>query len=153
MSRVDRGFSVLLLAIGVAFFFEAAKLPFWTRSTPGSGMFPTLASLALVAVSGLSLLGSFTARGERPAPSGGFWPRRDALRAQAYGLGALAAYILTLAPLGFVLSTFVFLSLCLLALEPKHRLRSIVLAGLVSAGAYFFLVVLLKMPLPSGLLG
>lgn len=76
MSRVDRGFSVLLLAIGVAFFFEAAKLPFWTRSTPGSGMFPTLASLALVAVSGLSLLGSFTARGERPAPSGGFWPRR-----------------------------------------------------------------------------
>lgn len=76
VSRVDRGFSVLLLAIGVAFFFEAAKLPFWTRSTPGSGMFPTLASLALVAVSGLSLLGSFTARGERPAPSGGFWPRR-----------------------------------------------------------------------------
>lgn len=153
MSRVDRGFHVVLLAIGAAFLFEAAKLPFWKGSTPGAGMFPTLASLMLVGVSAFSLIRTFALGDERPAPKGGFWPRREGLRSQAYGLGALVVYTLTLAPLGFLLSTFVFLSLLLVALAPRQRLRSIALAGVLSAGAYFFLAVLLKMSLPVGLLG
>lgn len=151
MSRVDRWFSLVLLLVGGAFLSQALQLPFWRGANPGTGMFPTLASLTLVLVSGLALVRSVIARDARPSPKGGYWPARSGLRSQAYGLGSVVAYALLLEPLGFVLSTFMFLSALLIALEPAKRISLIGFAGLLSAGAYLFLVVLLKMPMPVGL--
>ena len=150
---MERGFYVFLLVLGAAFLAEGTKYAFWSRTAPGPGMFPTLASVALVCVSILSLVRTFIPQDGYPREASEFWPGKTALRKQAYGLGALIFYALTIGPLGFVLSTFVFLCIFLAALEAKHRLRSIAWAFLISAAAYILLVVLLKMPLPRGIIG
>jgi putative tricarboxylic transport membrane protein len=67
-------------------------------------------------------------------------------------LGALFLYALVLEPLGFVLTTFLFMVL-VLRLEPRRWV--FIIPSAIGATLFFFVLfkVLLRVPLPSGLLG
>jgi hypothetical protein len=79
-------------------------------------------------------------------------PAGQALRRILKVLGALCLYVLILEHLGFLPTTFLFMVL-LLGLEPRPWTFTI--PGAIGATAFFFVLfkVLLRVPLPSGLLG
>ena len=79
-------------------------------------------------------------------------PRGEAFRRILIVLGALCLYVLLLEPLGFLLTTFLFMVL-VLRLEPRSWL--FIVPSAIGATLFFFVLfkVLLRVPLPSGLLG
>lgn len=153
MGRADGLYSLILLLVGAAYLFEASKLPLWKVTTLGSGLFPLILGVAMVAVSGLLLIwGRVRGNRETPPEEESFLPR-SGIAGQARVIGSLAAYILVLERVGFLLATFAFLSILLVALEPRRKASSVAVAALLVACSYLFLVVLLRMQLPRGLLG
>ena len=79
-------------------------------------------------------------------------PRGQALTRILKALGALCLYVLILEHLGFMLTTFLFMVL-VLRLEPR-RWIFIIPAAIGTTVFFFFLFkVLLKVPLPPGILG
>jgi putative tricarboxylic transport membrane protein len=62
-------------------------------------------------------------------------------------------YALALQPLGYLVSTAVFLVVGILLLEPVRRTRALVVG--VASAAFLFLIfrVWLRIPLPGGVLG
>jgi putative tricarboxylic transport membrane protein len=104
-----------------------------------------LVALSLILLVSRLLKGRDGAVGE-PMPGG------QALRRILIVLGALCLYVLILEPLGFLLTTFLFMVL-VLRLEPRSWL--FIVPGAIGATLFFFVLfkVLLRVPLPSGLLG
>ena len=81
------------------------------------------------------------------------WPSARGFTRAASGFVLLLLYALALQPLGYVISTAVFLVVGILLLEPVRRARALVV-GIASA-AFLVLIfrVWLRIPLPGGVLG
>lgn len=79
-------------------------------------------------------------------------PGGEALRRILKALGALCLYVLVLEPLGFMLTTFLFMVL-VLRLEPRRWTYIFPVA--IGATVFFFVLfkILLRVPLPSGIFG
>lgn len=79
-------------------------------------------------------------------------PRGQALRRILKVLGALCLYVLILEHLGFAVTTFLFMVLAL-RLEPRRWAFIIPVAIGTTAFFFFLFKVLLRVPLPPGILG
>jgi putative tricarboxylic transport membrane protein len=81
------------------------------------------------------------------------WPASRGFARAASGFVFLLLYALALQPLGYLISSAVFLVVGILLLEPARRARALVI-GIASA-AFLFLIfrVWLRIPLPGGVLG
>ncbi len=81
------------------------------------------------------------------------WPSSRSFARAASGFVLLLLYMLTLQPLGYLISTAVFLVVGTQLLEPVRPTRALVF-GLASA-AFLFLIfrVWLRVPLPGGVVG
>lgn len=135
--------ALALIGLGLAALTEASGLSFGTLREPGSGFYPTLVCVLLIAFGALSLAA--------PAP--------DSSAAEPGGharvwlvVAAVAAYVWALIPLGFLLCTVALLLLLLRGIGGVSWLASAAGAGLGSAACYA-LFTRLGMPLPAGLLG
>lgn len=153
MITADRVFAAGLFVLGGAYLVEAAKLPVWKDQTVGAGLFPMLLGAAMLVLTGASLTLDVLERGSAQHAREPFLPPRRALIRQASVLGALAMYVLALEPAGFIISTFLFITVLSIALDPARRISSVAVAVLLVALAQLLLVSLLKMPLPSGPFG
>jgi tripartite tricarboxylate transporter TctB family protein len=144
--QVTRRFPALtLVGLGLAALTEAWGLSFGTVRQPGSGFYPTLVCLALI-VFGVLSLGA-----EGPASSSSAAEARGHARVWLV-VGAVAAYVWALVPVGFVLCTAALLLLLLRVTGRILRLTSVAAAAL-GAVACYVLFTRLGMPLPAGLLG
>lgn len=151
MKLADRAFAIALLLLGVAYFVEAMRLPVWKDQTVGAGLFPMLLGAGMLLVTGAVLGLGIIDRASMSQEA--FLPPRQVLVRQASVLAALAAYILALEPAGFIISTFAFVALLSVALDPSRRISAVATAVLLVALAQVLLVSLLKMPLPRGPIG
>ncbi len=152
MRRVDQVASLIVLLIASVYLFEASRLPVWKDTTFGSGLFPLILGVVLVLVSIASLLKATA------APPGGraleiVLPRGISIRNLAYVLGALAAYVVALEYLGFLVVTFLFLLGLFVAFEPKKKLWGLVLALVITLCCYVVFRLVFTTQLPRGLLG
>ena len=137
--------ALALIALGLAALTEASGLSFGTLRQPGSGFYPTLVSLALIAFGALSLGVAAPAPGSRSAPPGG--------HARVWlVVAALAAFVWALKPVGFLLCAAALLLLLLRGIGGVSWLASTAAAALGSVACYA-LFTRLGMPLPAGLLG
>ncbi len=152
MRRVDQISSAIILSLAALYLLEASKLPLWKGTTFGSGLFPMILGIALVAVSALSLLKATAAKGNPSLPEGMVPPKTGIINL-IYVIGSLVVYSLLLESLGFILSTFALLSSLFIALEPAKKRESFALAGAVVAATYVLFVLLLKLQVPRGLIG
>jgi putative tricarboxylic transport membrane protein len=140
-------FSGLVVAgLGVAACILARSLPAQTGFGLGPAFLPFWTGIVLAAC-GLWLCARAAVDAEVSRPTS-----REFARA-ASGFVLLLLYALALQPLGYLISTAVFLVVGILVLEPLRRARAIVV-GIASA-AFLFLIfrVWLRVPLPSGVLG
>jgi putative tricarboxylic transport membrane protein len=145
MSR-ERVAALALLLFGLGGVFGASRLTIGGPGRPGPGFFPFWLALALcVAAVALLLRRS-------PAP-----PQPPAVLAERlrYGkvvlaLAAGAAYAAALGPLGFLLTTFLFLLFLLRAVDPRRWSSALVISAATSVASHLLFKVWLDVQLPAG---
>ena len=154
LKKIDQISGLIILGIGVFYLSKTAKLAIWKGKTLGPGFFPLLLGIALVALTVLLLVkATLAARDPSLSLPQRFFPSRSGLLKLLYLIGALAVYVLTLQPLGYLLSTLLFLFALFLAWDPKRPGLAVAVAVGTVLGSYVFFDLLLQVQLPKGLLG
>jgi len=150
----DRDVNSSLFWILIGVFFCIGGLHYGIRRSgiPGPGFLPFVTGLILVALSVTLLVARLLKRREGAGSIGELMPSGEALKRILQALGALCVYVLILEPLGFAMTTFLFM-VVILRLEPRSW--TFIIPAALGATAFFFFLfkVLLRVPLPPGILG
>jgi hypothetical protein len=151
MRNPDQFSSLVWLLAGIAIACSSLKYGFGSFHEPGIG-FITFFAGALLAFLALLLL--VTSRREQKMP-GRFWDLWTGLDVKKviYVLVLLALYTFLLRPAGFLVSTFILLSLLFRVKGAHHLTTAVLLSILVTAVSYFVFEVWLQVQLPKGIVG
>ena len=141
----ERAAAAILLLFGLAGAFEARRLAVGDASRPGPGFFPFWLAVALCVVAVALLLQRGHPAGPRPAEPAGLRRGKVVLTLVA-GLG----YAVVMEPLGFTVTTFLFLLFLLTLIEPQRRIASLTISAVTSAASYLVFKVWLAVQLPAG---
>jgi len=137
--------------LGLAVCLGSLQYKLGTPAAPGTGFMPFLTGLAICFFSGIGLIQATLRkrRGEgwSPVLQGVFWKNAMII------LVSLLAYALLLFPLGFVVTTTLFIAFLLRAIVPQRWSVVIACSILTAAASYLIFEVWLKAQLPKGLLG
>jgi hypothetical protein len=139
--------TLLFLALALGALFEAMKLPFGRVSTPADGFFPAVLA-ALLAVT--SLLAFVDAR--RAGEAGGVRQERLTWEKILLTVGSLLAFAFLFATLGYLVTTFLFVTFLLRTVERKSWGLALAIGLSASFVSYVVFGLLLGTPLPSGFL-
>ena len=141
--RFDRYASVFFLVLGVAVLIYSQTL---TKNSFGSSIgpaaMPTMLSVLLIVLSIVNMINAF--RGKLPEKTKGNLDYRKFLPF----LAALLVYVLVLEPLGYVISTFLFLLVTFQIMQRGHYLKAVLIALAFSVGVYALYVGVAKGTLP-----
>jgi putative tricarboxylic transport membrane protein len=133
----------VFLVVGTFFIMASMGI---SKSSYGSNVGPNIFPLGLGTILVfLSLIVIYKARGYKASPQEK--ARRDYERF-ALVLSATLAYILLFEPLGYVISTFLYLTLVFQVMERKKLLSAILIAAFFSCAVYIVYVVVLQGVLP-----
>jgi tripartite tricarboxylate transporter TctB family protein len=124
----------------------SGDLPFGTLASPGAGMLPTLVAALMIAFGAVLLAGA----GRSPPLGEINWS--DLPHAVRVALVAAAAVAL-LMPLGFILTMSLLLFTLIFLVERRPFLPALAFSAGAVLVVYVLFSVLLRTPLPSGLLG
>ena len=148
----DVSSSVFWALVGILFSIGGIHYGIRRSGIPGPGFLPFVTGLILVVLS-LTLLISGVLRKRSSATfAEPLLPDRQAIQRILQVLVALCFYALAMERLGFAPTTFLFMVLAL-RLEPRRW--TFIIPAAIGATAFFFLLfkVLLRVPLPPGILG
>lgn len=139
------------LCLLVAAVVASESLPRYAgRQGPGPGAFPTWIALLLAVCAAVIL--ARVARERRLAPAIR-WPRGEALRRVLLATVSLVAYLVLLPLLGFLLSSALLLLLHFKTVGGYPWRIAVPTAVVAALLVWYLFGVLLRVPLPSGLLG
>ncbi len=145
MDRVDRVTGAVALLGGILLAYTGWKLDPGTSKLPGPGFFPLLIALAMGGLGGWLVF--------RPAPAEKSLPPGDSQWIPfSLALLSLIGYAAILNGFGYPLSTFGFLVVQLRWVEKRSWTISLVTAALAAGISLLVFRVLLKVPLPMGIL-
>jgi putative tricarboxylic transport membrane protein len=143
--RFDVIASLVFLAVGILFVMGARDL---SKAVYGSsitsGTFPLVFGWSLVVLSALLLLESLKKSALAKKEAKPLFYKRFAIIA-----AACLVYVLLLQPLGYVITTFLFLIVCFQAMQRGDWAKTLLIAAGFSLGIYLLFVVLLKGSLPA----
>ena len=129
---------------------ESLRLKLGEVTKPGSGFFPFSAGIVMLALSLAALLQSFRKKPGGEKEAGGELFRWWSI---IIIVAAVMAFALTLETLGFLINTFLFVTIMLKVVQPQPWKTSII-GGLVSAVVADVLFnVIFRAQIPSGILG
>lgn len=140
----DRYLSIIFIALGIALFFYSRTLT--TTSTGGfigPEALPMFLAVALVFTSVINLLASLKVKHVKGKGDGGDYKKFMML------LGLLLAYVLLIEPLGYVVSTFLFLFGGFQTMEKGDYMKSAIIAAIFAGGVYYFYVQVAQGNLPG----
>ncbi|NWF56124.1 MAG: tripartite tricarboxylate transporter TctB family protein [Syntrophaceae bacterium] len=147
----DQLSSTVWFILGLAVCLGSLQYKLGTPASPGTGFMPFLAGLAICFFSGIGLIHSTLRRrqgeGWVPLLRGVLW--KNALII----LVSLLAYALLLVPLGFSLTTALFIGFLLRAIAPQRWSVVVACSLLTAAISYLLFEVWLKAQLPKGPFG
>jgi uncharacterized membrane protein len=129
---------------------EAYRLKLGAVTKPGSGFFPFSAGLVMLVLALVALM-QLTRQEKKEGESGG----REEVRWWniVIILAAVGAYAFTLETIGFLINTFLFVTLLLKVIEPQSWKASILGGVIAAAAANVLFNVIFKAQIPSGILG
>jgi putative tricarboxylic transport membrane protein len=147
----DLASSVASLIVAAVFCAGAVHYGLTRRGVPGPGFLPFFAGLGLVLLALIQLISRLWDgdREERKDQPLSFFPERGSWKRLAMVMGSLVFYVLALEYLGFLVTTFLFVSV-LLAIEPKGWAGVVGTSILATGGSYLIFQLLLKVQLPRG---
>jgi putative tricarboxylic transport membrane protein len=138
----DRVFNLLLVVLGVALYWHSGTMTTeLTSGNIGPELLPRLLAVALTISATLNLIAVM-----RQQPAGDKnGNSADEGESGAFTkflllVGLLVAYALLLEPLGYVISTFLFLLAAIQTMERGQLLKSAVVAAVFSGGVYVLYV-------------
>ena len=142
--------AVLFLLFGTFVFWQSMGIPHVMDNDMGSAFFPQVVSGAMMVVAVIRLVMAFREKETEAKPSDsdmkGGWET----------ILLSCAYVLAFRPVGFIISTIVFLFCEMLVLTPKEK-RSWPVLGAISIIApfaiYALFVYAINTPLPKGIFG
>ena len=152
MEKNDLISSLFWLGVGVIFCVGAIRLGLY-NGMPGAGLFPFMAGIILICLSIMFLIFTITKGKEGEIVREKFFPEKDSLRKVLSSVFALFAYQMALEPLGYLLTTFLFMIFLLIFIEPQRWMISITIAFLTTGSSYTIFVFLLNVRLPKGIFG
>jgi putative tricarboxylic transport membrane protein len=143
---IARVSGLVVAGLGLGACILARNLPAQTGFGLGPAFLPFWTGIVLTAC-GLWLCA-------RPTPDPEVsWPASRGFARAASGFILLLLYALALQPLGYLISSAVFLVIAILLLEPVRPTRALIV-GIAGAVFLFFIFrVWLRVPLPGGVLG
>jgi hypothetical protein len=115
----------------------------------GPGTFPALLSLLLFVLSGVLIFKSFSKTSRDRLEIS--WPGGEGIRTLAFVGSTTAFYLLLMYPLGYLLSTVVFITAMFQRLSTYRWYKSILLAVVISGGT-FWMFQKFGLSLPRGIL-
>ena len=146
----ERAGSLIFLAVGTYGLFFSLQLPVGKWNEPGPGVFP-LALSSLLTLSGILWFIQGRAKGGQEGKID--WRRiRKNLKTPLQIAGLTAAYIAALQPVGYLISSFLYLLVLFLWVSRYRPLTALGLAVLFGAGSWVFFEKILAVQLPAGLL-
>ena len=151
MRNPDQTSSLFWLVIGIGITFGSLKYGFGTLHSPGAGFITLFAGAFLSLLSIGLLISSF--RDQEPRRGLGILWEGLEVGKVFYVLSLLVVYTLVLKYLGFLVSTFLLLSLLFRVKATYRLLKVVIMAFLITAGSYLLFEVWLKVQLPKGILG
>jgi hypothetical protein len=122
-------------------------------SFPSAGFFPFMGGVILISLSLMLLIGTMMGKGPEEDKKTKFFPQKNSLKRLIITLSVLFMYSISLAYLGFFITTSLFMILLLQLLEPQRWTTTLIIAFLTSISAYLLFVTLLKLQLPIGVFG
>lgn len=148
--QANAWFGIVLLLIGVGVLFKSLQLQFFTGHIPGPGFMPTVLSVLLIIASAWLIVERFLPVEE--TDTNFVLPTRKEL-VRPLGLwAATVAAALLLAPLGFLLTTFLFLVAVGFLVERRYGITELILPVALPLVVWVVFKVLLSVPLPQGVL-
>ncbi len=142
--------SVFSLCIGAFLFANSSEILPGMRNDMGSGFFPKVVALAIIAVALLLLVMSLKDK-ER-----GTKEFKGDILGGVFSIVLILAYVCAFQSVGFIISTVLYLYLQILVLTPSEKLNLPFLCGFsfaVPLGVYALFVYGLNTPLPIGMFG
>jgi putative tricarboxylic transport membrane protein len=112
-----------------------------------------MGGVILIALSFMLLMGTMMGKGMEEDKGIKFFPQKDSVKRLAITLSVLFLYSVSLAYLGFVITTFLFMMLLLQCLEPQRWMTSVIVAFITSVSVYLLFVLFLKVQFPIGVFG
>jgi hypothetical protein len=147
LTRFRQAAALVVTAIGVFLALAGVRLRLEGQYGPGPGFLAFWVGLALAVLGPVWLVQVSLAPPPAPAPSAPGGPARVAAI-----LGALAAFAVLLAPLGFTLVMLGLLLGLFFAYDREHALAKIVVALVGSVGTHYVFERFLRVPLPDATL-
>jgi putative tricarboxylic transport membrane protein len=150
--KSDQVSSIFWLAVGSIVIYASIRLGLGKLQEPGSGFLPFLAA-GFLCLTALVLFFQSLLKGKRfQSKISTLWEGVQWRRPGFIGL-LLAAYILAMERIGFLLTTFIFLAVMFKGAENLAWWKAAFLSALVSGGAFLLFDTLLKATLPKGIFG
>ena len=152
MKKQNRIGGLVWLLLGALLCIGSIKLNLGNFRRPGPGFMPFLAGaiLALLAII-LFFSGPDGSKAEGEAPGKGFW-RGGNRRNVLFPFLSLFGYLLLLQPLGFLLTSFLFLFILFKFTKPESWVEPCLFSGATVILAYFIFSVWLQCQFPKGML-
>lgn len=140
----DRYAGIIFLLIGAWFIFESQKISSSAYgSNVGPDIFPTVLGIFLIILS-VVLLYETT-----KYTDGGKKQSKGDYKRFLFILVAVILYILLLEPIGYVITTFIFLLFAFQVMERGSWIKSIIISAVFSIGIYYLFVNVLQGSLPG----
>jgi len=151
LSGYHRIAAIFFLFIGVFFAFYARRVEIGTWTEPGPGFLPFWAGLTLTIMSVALFVGSYAKKAWPSKPS--FFPKPDSWKRVLATFLSLMVFDLLLTPMGFTLTTFLFLTFLVKWIFPQSWKRTLTVSICGSFFARLLFIHFLETQLPKGFLG
>ena len=151
MSEKTKGIitSILFLAFSIVMIVFARQYKPMMKNDLGSGFFPMVVGIAMAALSVLRLILAIREKKGEVKKSG------DDLMGGLATIILIGGYCIAFNPIGFIISTMVYLFLQILVLTPKEKRSwpiTIAISVIAPIAFYVLFVYAINTPLPKGLL-
>jgi putative tricarboxylic transport membrane protein len=153
MKTNERVFGLIWIILGAVFCFGATKLSFGNFRKPGPGFLPFFAG-AILSLLGLILFFLPTVRKEvskREEPAGEKLWRGKNWKNVLFTLLSLFGYLISIEPLGFLLTSFLFLFFLFKLMEPRKWFDPFIFSGISVALIYYIFTIWLHCQFPRGI--
>ena len=142
--------SLVFMAFGIFLFVESMGIKHMMKNDVGSAFFPKVVAVAITGVSVIRLI--MTLR----EPASERKKSNSDLKGGWLTIVLIAAYVMAFQPVGFIISTMVYLFLQILVLVPKEKRSwplTIIISVVAPLAIYGLFTYLISSPLPKGLWG
>jgi putative tricarboxylic transport membrane protein len=155
---------VFLLILSIALFIGSFGVKRLTISSIGSGFVPQVVAVLLAIVSAVIIWHGIvdvrkktpTVKSKKKTQCAPEDAEKLHLKGLLFTLGLITVYIAALAPVGFLISTAVYLFLQITVLATKEQRKYplfIIISILTSTSVYFIFIKVFHLMLPAGILG